>query len=1188
MLKLFLLLNILLFQLCTSVSLRRLGQHSTPSTEFVDIIHQKKFNLSTLQHYQENNYPLIIRHAVKHWPACAHWNNSNALLQRLGPNKTIRVELSSKEDPTRAYTAPETWLESSKNIKIQEFVQEYGKKGWYSAIDLPQALFKDISIPQPLHQLLSSSSKIKHKSTKSGETILQQQTFEELKLIPRLWWSKGGTRSSLHYDPYDNLHCMVSGSKTFVLFPPRHISRTHVSDSAYFNDINQNQNDGKEQEGGNNNYEFYTNREVSLVDVDAVDLDQFPGFVNASFSVVNIHKGDCLFLPYFWMHSVRSIRSNSNSSILKGNGDPRPIPPKNKRIPNIAVSFWWDSWTSLLGLEWIGGLSDPKVSISGDYIVGDTERLFLEFDNARRKRINQGKKLPNDHALFSYAVASGQSLTSLTTRSKNIGNKRIQQQQQTTFSKIAITAVNRAAKESSKLLSPSYRWPKFIPVFMKSGFRKSSILRKYPVKDQQAAATALMWVYPELPKLIKLIRLHSRNQSINKGGGPAGALAISSTNLWLERQMNLLLGNIRGTFAATRRLRKRQEQSLKLQKIQVPTLVATKFQIAVDVLQIMKELADVLMRGNVARILSSNYPVAKSSISHFERNCGKGTTTTAIRKYRGKEKRTARSKRNKYDSMVLSRTKLNNNVVCGCVQTSGLFQQKALRTAIVSGTSAQLGGLLWSALSSDFDCLVKYVLETLGETRSREAVHTAISFKAFADNLPPTHTLAATTATTSTVFDRAMAMNSTNSAAVKRILKLDVRTSETNKSKNDNDNDNENHGSDSSIKGRMRPMGKLSDEMSVADKKGTKAPSSDGDVVGHIETKQVNYDGGWNMEQHQIPVKMQSLNGMEDLYHWSDRCDVTVLSSWSKETIHRYYQSGTPVLLLNAISKWDTTLRYLFTRESIADNLWEDIVYPSILPNEDALLFECDGPACYRSEDVSGDTSSNGSVGSVGSDSDGSGSKRNRWWEKFTKITTNDNTGNIGNQEKKDKSCKRSSQTMAEYLSNCFVEEDTDGWVVDEIESSSVGTTKSQIIDVVPTHIADLVNDAERLLFGKEKSDAADDAAKNKNKRSPPIMHYIGPRGSGDAVTYNHANDWNALLYGRKRWYMHRPMDAFSTRTPILEYLNRQKNEKERRAELICEQPSNSILLIPEGWSRGNLHVTDCVGVSAELSYEPL
>ncbi len=36
-----------------------------------------------------------------------------------------------------------------------------------------------------------------------------------------MWFSNGGTKSVVHADRYENLHCLVSGTKKFVMIEPR-------------------------------------------------------------------------------------------------------------------------------------------------------------------------------------------------------------------------------------------------------------------------------------------------------------------------------------------------------------------------------------------------------------------------------------------------------------------------------------------------------------------------------------------------------------------------------------------------------------------------------------------------------------------------------------------------------------------------------------------------------------------------------------------------------------------------------------------------------------------------------------------------------------------------------------------------------------------------------------------------------
>ena len=39
-----------------------------------------------------------------------------------------------------------------------------------------------------------------------------------------IWFSSGGTKSVLHTDTLENLHCLVSGTKKFVMFKPHFAS----------------------------------------------------------------------------------------------------------------------------------------------------------------------------------------------------------------------------------------------------------------------------------------------------------------------------------------------------------------------------------------------------------------------------------------------------------------------------------------------------------------------------------------------------------------------------------------------------------------------------------------------------------------------------------------------------------------------------------------------------------------------------------------------------------------------------------------------------------------------------------------------------------------------------------------------------------------------------------------------------
>ena len=51
---------------------------------------------------------------------------------------------------------------------------------------------------------------------------------------------------------------------------------------------------------------FQRDGSYSTVDVDSVDLNSYPGFGELTFYNATIEAGDCVYIPTFWGHAVRS------------------------------------------------------------------------------------------------------------------------------------------------------------------------------------------------------------------------------------------------------------------------------------------------------------------------------------------------------------------------------------------------------------------------------------------------------------------------------------------------------------------------------------------------------------------------------------------------------------------------------------------------------------------------------------------------------------------------------------------------------------------------------------------------------------------------------------------------------------------------------------------------------------------
>ena len=116
---------------------------------------------------------------------------------------------------------------------------------------------------------------------------------------PRLWLGSAVTVAA-HYDPADNIACVVAGQRRFTLFPPEQVGNLYPGP-----------------------FELtIAGPIVSMVDFDAPDLKLYPGFPEAMKAalVADLDPGDALYIPCMWWHHVRSTA---------------PI--------NMLVNYWWDA-----------------------------------------------------------------------------------------------------------------------------------------------------------------------------------------------------------------------------------------------------------------------------------------------------------------------------------------------------------------------------------------------------------------------------------------------------------------------------------------------------------------------------------------------------------------------------------------------------------------------------------------------------------------------------------------------------------------------------------------------------------------------------------------------------------------------------------------------------------------------------
>ena len=116
---------------------------------------------------------------------------------------------------------------------------------------------------------------------------------------PRLWL---GTAAQVvaHFDPNENIACVVAGRRRFTLFPPDQIGNLYPGPFDF-------------NPGG---------APVSMVDFDHPDLVRYPRFADALSAAltVELEPGDALYIPYLWWHQVDALGSI-----------------------NMLVNYWWNA-----------------------------------------------------------------------------------------------------------------------------------------------------------------------------------------------------------------------------------------------------------------------------------------------------------------------------------------------------------------------------------------------------------------------------------------------------------------------------------------------------------------------------------------------------------------------------------------------------------------------------------------------------------------------------------------------------------------------------------------------------------------------------------------------------------------------------------------------------------------------------
>jgi hypothetical protein len=100
-------------------------------------------------------------------------------------------------------------------------------------------------------------------------------------------WLGNRSRTAAHYDLPQNLACVISGRRRFILMPIEQISNLYVGPVDF----------------------TLAGQAISLVDFHQPDFERFPKFRDAieSAAVAELEPGDVLYIPSLWWHHVETL-----------------------------------------------------------------------------------------------------------------------------------------------------------------------------------------------------------------------------------------------------------------------------------------------------------------------------------------------------------------------------------------------------------------------------------------------------------------------------------------------------------------------------------------------------------------------------------------------------------------------------------------------------------------------------------------------------------------------------------------------------------------------------------------------------------------------------------------------------------------------------------------------------------------
>ncbi|XP_035827441.1 bifunctional peptidase and (3S)-lysyl hydroxylase Jmjd7 isoform X2 [Aplysia californica] len=267
---------------------------------WIDSVDAPPDPLTFNRNWVAQNRPLIINNAFDHWPALNKWTD-----------KYLRDKIG--EVPVTVAVTPNGYADA---INGNRFVMPEERKMSLSGfLDILSSPDKDRT--NGVFYIQKQNSNLEDEFSSIMEDVhpfsWAEEVFGKGPDATNFWMGDERAVTSMHKDPYENLYCVVSGHKDFLLLPPTdlpYLPYEKYPAASY-----------KENEDGK--FEIIDevdSPEVPWINIDPLnpDLEKYPNYAKAQPMTCRVKAGQMLYLPSLWFHHVRQSHGC------------------------IAVNFWYD------------------------------------------------------------------------------------------------------------------------------------------------------------------------------------------------------------------------------------------------------------------------------------------------------------------------------------------------------------------------------------------------------------------------------------------------------------------------------------------------------------------------------------------------------------------------------------------------------------------------------------------------------------------------------------------------------------------------------------------------------------------------------------------------------------------------------------------------------------------------------